>query len=1684
MPYIHGFDANPLPGVPLIEGVASLHLAEFAMPTTPAPHHGHVSERPDEATLRARLEADPKNADAAHHLGVLEARRGALGDAIRHLELAITIKPDFAEAMHNLGVAYAQAGRSVESAHWHERAVGLNPAIPNWKRDWASTLRKLTRHEDAVGVLARAIEADPNNPELHHDLALTLVDLGRHAQARASYEKALEIKPEFPEALNNLGVLCETLQDLETAERCLRKAIALRPASADGHNNLGVVLAAALKFDEAIAAYRIAIALTPDSAAALNNLGNALRSNGELDEAQVVLREAIRLRPDYAEAYNNLAIVYVQLGKPDLAMECYNQSLYFWPDYPEAHMNRSLDWLAVGEFEQGWTEYEWRWCGKAMRPKNLGKPRWDGSPPDGKRILVHFEQGIGDSFQFVRYFSKLKQLGATVYFEGQKPIGPILARTPGLDAFIRGGTDPRPEFDLHVPLLSLPGIFKTTLDDVPCTVPYILAKPELEALWRDKLSRPTEKIRIAIGWQGNPEYRGDRQRSIPLKHFRWIADVPNVELISIQRGFGTEQIKECEPLFSVTTFEGLDDTSGAFMDTAAIMKNVDLVVTSDTAITHLAGAMGVPVWVVIPTACDWRWMSHREDSPWYPTMRLFRQATAGNWDEVFKRVATAVEQRAHARTRHPMAVSEDQKKRAEAAWREGITAVRERRYADGIDCFSRAMREDGGSARIHHDLGVALANMKQTTEACDHFRIALEIDPSLTSAYGNLGLAHLNSGRMTEAVSMFRKGISQGAHSPDLYNNLGVALLYRSKPSEAAGAFRQALQLKPQFAEAHCNLARALLIQGDFEQGWIEHEWRLRSRLGDRRKTAIPRWGGLPLADRRLLVKAEQALGDTLMFVRYLSLIRQGGGHVILQCQQALHPLLGLLDEVDELVPENALVESCDLEIPLLSLPGLLGTRVTTIPAEVPYLRADQKLVDAWRQRLARIPGLRVGIAWQGNAAAEGDRYRSIPLEQFEGLARLPGIRLISLQKGFGCEQIPGASDRVSVVDFGAAIDEGTGNFMDTAAIMKSLDLVITCDTSIAHLAGGLGVDTWVLLSAAADHRWLLGREDSPWYPTVKLFRQERLGDWHGVMSRVAAALRRRSASPVDATTNANVAARINAETLHKRGREQFEKGQVAVAIDCFERAVLSNRESADAHHDLGVALAANRQFPRAVGHFQQAIRLKPKWLLAYSNLVLAQIDSGELKHAAETLETALTLYPSAGILHHRLGVVASRLDRRDDAVKALEQARTLLPDSPAVHHDLGLAYAALGRRDEAIAALEQAIELDHEFAEAYNNLGVSYAAKRDHETAIGHHRKAVELRPDFAEAYNNLGVCLADVHRLDDSAQALRRALYFKPDAVDAHNNLAIVLLLQGNLEQGWLEYEWRFKRGRQANPFGPTAPRWDGSPLDGKTILLCAEQGLGDTLQFVRYAELVANLGARVVLECQPPLVPLLSQLTSLAEVIPWGATRPHHDVSCPLLSLPCSFGTTLATIPNRIPYIVPSPDRLERWRSRLDTLRGLKVGIAWQGSKDYPGDAARSIPLEFFKALAAIEGVELVSLQKGPGAEQIAEFQKTHRITVFEDLDQGPGAFQDSSAVASLLDLVICSDSAITHLAGAVGAEVWLALCRPSDWRWMRNRDDSPWYPTMKLFRQDATGGWAPVFDAIRARLEERVHSTDNR
>ena len=325
----------------------------------------------------------------------------------------------------------------------------------------------------------------------------------------------------------------------------------------------------------------------------------------------------------------------------------------------------------------------------------------------------------------------------------------------------------------------------------------------------------------------------------------------------------------------------------------------------------------------------------------------------------------------------------------------------------------------------------------------------------------------------------------------------------QGKLDEAVACYHRALELKPDYADAHLNLSLSSLLTGDFRRGWPEYQWRWKTKRWQQRDRPQPLWDGQPLQGRTILLHAEQGLGDTIQFIRYAPLVKQAGATVLVECQQPLVRLLAGCRGVDALIGRGDDLPPYDVQAPLLSLPGIFRTSLQTIPVDVPYLFADPGLIAHWRGELGPIAGARIGIAWRGNPEHRNDRTRSLSLRCFESLAGLPGIRLLSLQKGAGAEQLQEARDHFPVTDLGSRLED----FMDTAAVLANLDLVIACDTAVAHLAGALGAAVWVALPFVPDWRWLLDRSDSPWYPTMRLFRQRTPGDWAGVFQEIKAEL-------------------------------------------------------------------------------------------------------------------------------------------------------------------------------------------------------------------------------------------------------------------------------------------------------------------------------------------------------------------------------------------------------------------------------------------------------------------------------------------------------------------------------------------------------------------------------------------------
>jgi tetratricopeptide (TPR) repeat protein len=545
------------------------------------------------------------------------------------------------------------------------------------------------------------------------------------------------------------------------------------------------------------------------------------------------------------------------------------------------------------------------------------------------------------------------------------------------------------------------------------------------------------------------------------------------------------------------------------------------------------------------------------------------------------------------------------------------------------------------------------------------------------------------------------------------------------------------------------------------------------------------------------------------------------------------------------------------------------------------------------------------------------------------------------------------------------------------------------------------------------------------------------------------------------------------------RGWEYHQARDFPRAEEVYRGILRTEPRNAKVWFALAQLCEADRRPVEAIACFRQALELQPNEAEAHFQLGNLLSQQGKPSEAEAAYRRCVQLKADHIGALVNLGFVLGEQDRLDEAKGCYEQALRHRPDLAEAHHNLGNVLREQGQFEQAMASYDQALRFRPEYAKAHINRGVALVARGRIDEAIASLSHGVELTPDSADAHTSLGAALCSVRRFDEAAAHYTRALELDPSQPDAAWNRSLMWLQQGDYERGWPAYEcrWRCKR---VTPLPPIPqPRWDGSPLNGRTILLYGEQGLGDTQHFVRYAPLVKARGGRVIVQCQNALLYLLSRTPGIDGLVGWGATPPPFDVWVPLMSLPTLFHTTLETIPAEIPYIFPDPELVAHWGRQLAAVRGFRVGIAWQGSPRHAWDRHRSVPLEQFEPLARVPGVHLISLQKGPGSEQLRALKGRFPVINLSDLlDEASGPFLDTAAVLTHLDLVVCIDTSLAHLAGAMGRPAWLALTYSPDWRWLLDRDDNPWYPTLRLFRQGRAGDWSGPFRQIAEALPKEV------
>lgn len=499
-------------------------------------------------------------------------------------------------------------------------------------------------HEAAAGTLARAVAAAPHNVTARNHLGNALLELGRADAALEHLDAAVSARPDIAALHYNLGNALAKLGRPVEAEATFRTALRLDPAHAGAHNNLGNTLRTLGRVDEAVACYRHAIALRPDLAGARNNLGSALLALHLPEEAEAALREALVQLPDYAEACNNLGGALLALDRPEEARAQFARAVQLDPAQVQARFGEALALLSLGRYREGWAAYESRWLDPRFREdeRDYAMPVWRndaGSSIAGRTVLLHAEQGLGDTIQFVRYAPLVRRLGARVVLEVQAPLVRLCADLA--DAVIATGED-LPPYHSHCPLLSLPHAFRTDLPTIPAPVPYLRADPARLAAWQATLG-PPRGLRVGLAISGSAEHPEDQLRSIPAALLQPLLESPGVEFHLVQKDVREADVAVLRNAPDVRNHAGhLDD----FVDTAALLSTLDLLVSVDTSVAHLAGALGIPVWLLLQSNADFRWMRLRTDSPWYPTMHLFRQTTPRRWEPVVARLADALRARA------------------------------------------------------------------------------------------------------------------------------------------------------------------------------------------------------------------------------------------------------------------------------------------------------------------------------------------------------------------------------------------------------------------------------------------------------------------------------------------------------------------------------------------------------------------------------------------------------------------------------------------------------------------------------------------------------------------------------------------------------------------------------------------------------------------------------------------------------------------------------------------------------------------------------------------------------------------------------------------------------------------------------------------------------------------------------
>lgn len=954
----------------------------------------------------------------------------------------------------------------------------------NIKLDELASQQKFTEYENLIYE-----ELDKRSPSKHKEeviyLGKLLCEVKFHQKKYNELEIILlELIKLFPENSVLYGQLALTYIKLEKkkeAEAFYKKGIDLDETNYEINFNFIVFLQKEKRNDEVISICQRLIEAGQNPPELLFVLGNAYKEKGKYRKSIFYYKKSIELDSLNDRAFYNLGVVYSHIDNYVKAIACYNEAIKINPDNRDARWNKSLLLLADGNFEQGWEEYEFRNDKpEALRKYDKSKI-WQGENLDSKSILVLWEQGFGDALQFIRLLLLLKKMDAKVYFECKDKLIELIKPLDFIDEVIIKGEETKVNYDYCIPVMSLPFMLKLKLTDLPILESY-LPFPKKNGITEFEFLDES-KLKIGVCWQGSKNNISDAYRSTSYKNFIDLSKIPGIQLISLQYGLEAD-LKEELKLQKIIVFEE------NFEKTAKLISCLDIIITVDTSIAHLAAGMGKEVWNLLCYNCDWRWMRGRKDTPWYSSMKLIRQNKKDDWNNVFNEAKVLIWQRLLRKEENINDLN---------FVTQFLNFIKQLiddcNYYLISDLYEEFKTSKLFTPELMNIFGVSLVKAEKIEEGLELIETALNNEPANLSYNVNKATVLLQIGKISEGMKILKELEKSSYQNAGLQYNIGVAKQEASLYDEAMAHYENAINIDSKYPEAIFNKSLILLQKGFWKKGFKGFEERKKIYVNRFKKFDTSEWNGEDLKGKSIIIYSDEGFGDIIQFSRYIYKLKELGAFVAFECKEELLTLFRNLNICDRLISASSNEKNhnqYDYYAELLSLPNLL---IDIIP-DIPAVFSGFSEIESEKELCAEK--LNVGIVWEGNKNFQYyDKKVCDPIELIKCVS-LTNVNICNLQFDVTDPKVLNYFDINSVNNY----IEDAEDFNDTAGKIKNLDLVISIDTAIAHLAGSLNIPTWILLHKTADWRW--GEtEKSVWYPSVKLFRQKQQGNWQSVFEEI-----------------------------------------------------------------------------------------------------------------------------------------------------------------------------------------------------------------------------------------------------------------------------------------------------------------------------------------------------------------------------------------------------------------------------------------------------------------------------------------------------------------------------------------------------------------------------------------------------